>query len=116
MAFRIVVANEPRLYREALAGALKLQRPAYDVKDVEPNQLESALVGTKPDLVIGTKLVPALRTQDGAPLLLYTPAGRLVVLGPARQIMQVTEHADLTDVLSLVDAFAGHLVSATPQD
>jgi hypothetical protein len=66
-----LVANEPRVYREALAGALAALRPAASVVAVEPAELDGMVVRTRPDLVFCSSLAPAVEAGGWAWTLLY---------------------------------------------
>ena len=103
MSLQIVVANEPRLYREVLAGALMVQRPSYEVVLVEPDELKATLTQTSADLVIAPASSPLLRAYDGVCLLLNTPEGQRVVLLRAGAVAHIIEQADFSDLLSLID-------------
>ena len=103
MPRRIVVANEPRLYRDALAGALQVQCPADETIAVEPEHLEANVAETRPDVVITTTPSPALHAYDGVSLLLYPFENHQVVLRRPGQMAHTVERPELADILSLID-------------
>jgi hypothetical protein len=72
----VLVANEPRVYREALAGALAALRPEASVVAVEPAELDGMVVRTRPDLVFCSSLAPAVEAGDRAWTLLTRTARR----------------------------------------
>src|SRR5439155_15198688 len=49
---RILVANEPRSYREAIAGAVQVLRPHLAVITVEPEDLDEEVMCHNPGLVL----------------------------------------------------------------
>lgn len=67
----VLVANEPRVYREALAGALAALRPEASVVAVEPAELDGMVIRTRPDLVFCSSLAPAVEAGSRAWTLLY---------------------------------------------
>ena len=106
MPLRIVVANEPRIYREVLAGALSALRASYTVDLVDPDQLDTTVAQTAPDVVIATAMSPALQAYQGLLLLLYAPEANQVVLRKAGRVLQTMEQAEFTDILALIDRYA----------
>lgn len=57
---RIVVATEPRCYRETIAGAFAWLRPNDEVITVEPNDLEREVVVLEPDMVLCSAASPVI--------------------------------------------------------
>ncbi len=50
---RVLVANEPRSYREAIAGVIRVVcGPFLEVLEAEPEGLDAAVLGVRPHLVI----------------------------------------------------------------
>jgi hypothetical protein len=70
-AVRVLVANEPPVYREVIAGALRKLRPAADVVVTEPKDLDAAFAHYQPHLVICTVLTQLVRDRGPSWLLLY---------------------------------------------
>src|SRR5438874_2263901 len=99
----LVVANEPRSYRESLAGALAQERPADRVVAVDPGSLP-ALEGT---VVICSQVTPEVaRRADGWVLL--RPDGDVAVSSVSdREAM--AHHSGLQAVLDAVDRVADSL-------
>ena len=112
MAGLIVVTNEPRAYREVLAGALEVQCPGCEISLVEPDELEEALTGMRPELVIASAMSPALRVHHGVSLLLYPAEDHQVVVCRAGTVIQTRETVTFTDILSLIDHYANCLTHA----
>ena len=87
---RIVVANEPRSYREALAVACRVLRPQIEVILAEPADLDAAVARLDPHLVLCSQLTEGLRTGTRAWVVLY-PGGE------ARAVISVAGHCVTTD-------------------
>jgi CheY-like chemotaxis protein len=68
---RVLVANEPRSYREAFAFAFRTLRPHVEAIVVEPEALEREALRLRPDLVVCDRVTPAVaaitRLLDGTP-------------------------------------------------
>ncbi len=99
---RILVATEPRAYREVMAGALQELRPRVEVVVVEPDDLDAALTRLRPHLVVSSRSVETLPDCPIAWVLLY-PSGATTAL-----ICVDGRHITLDDLpferlLSLVD-------------
>jgi hypothetical protein len=86
----IVVANEPRSYREAMAVACRVLCPEVEVILAEPADLDAAVVRLDPQFVLCSRLTEGLRTGSRAWVLLYpegearaviSVAGRCVTTG-----------------------------------
>lgn len=101
---RILVSNEPLLYRATIAHSLRLTRPGADVRVVGPDALDRALAELRPHLVFCTLVTPALRASATTRACLEPDgqlrAGRGDVEQPASQ------RADFDALLALIDASA----------
>lgn len=71
---RVLVANEPRSYREAIAAALAMLRPLDEVVEVNPASLDSEVRRLSPHLVICSRLTPIVETGASSWVELY-PGG-----------------------------------------
>jgi hypothetical protein len=68
---RVLVANEPRVYREVIADALSKLRPLVEVFPAEPEELEREAMRVRPHLILcSRKLVATLLARTG-PLLAW---------------------------------------------
>ena len=76
---RIVVANEPRSYREAMAVACRAVRPEVEVILAEPADLDAAVVRLDPQLVLCSRLTEGLRAGTCVWVVLY-PGGEAQAL------------------------------------
>jgi hypothetical protein len=64
--FRLIVATEPRSYRDVLAGVLEESYPQGIVVNVDPKQLEQTLRRWPSALVICSEVTPAVSELAGA--------------------------------------------------
>ena len=49
---RVLMANEPRAYREGIAAVIGQLRPEVEVKTVEPSALDASISRFSPDMVV----------------------------------------------------------------
>jgi hypothetical protein len=71
---RIVLANEPRSYREVIAAAFQVLRPHHEVFVVAPDELDHEVTRLAPHMVVCSRVSSAVRTIALAWILLY-PGG-----------------------------------------
>ena len=101
-ATRVLLANEPRAYRESLAAVIGQLRPEVEVVTVEPDALDDSIERYSPDVVICSEATQATRDRIEIWVELYPGHG-------ARSVASVrgerTEYAEiqLWDLLSIVD-------------
>ena len=99
---RILIANEPRAYREAITAALRALRPHAEVILVEPDRLDGAVLRLAPDLVVCSRLTEAVRACPLAWVLLYPNGKSQAVISFAGQLTTVAG-IDFEGLLALVD-------------
>ncbi len=102
---RIVVANEPRSYREAMAVACQVLRPQVEVILAEPADLDAEVTRLDPQLVLCSRLTEGLRCGARAWVVLYPE-------GEARAVINVAGHCVTTGDLG-VAALAAVIDRAT---
>jgi hypothetical protein len=73
---RILVANEPRCYREVIAAAVHELRPHAEVITVEPADLDRAVVYRQPHLVVCSRLTEVVETHSPVWVVLCIPTAR----------------------------------------
>ncbi len=49
---RVIIANEPRAYREVLAATIERLRPNVELVNVEPSGVDELILRLRPQLVI----------------------------------------------------------------
>ena len=100
---RVLLANEPLAYREALAQVLRSLRPRAEVWAVEASALEREARRLAPHLVVCSRLVPAVE-EVGVPVWveLYPDHGAVSRVS-ARGELRTVDDMQLKDLLCLVD-------------
>ncbi len=99
---RILLANEPRSYRQAIACVLRELRPCLEVAETEPGALDRELRRSVPQLVICSHATPAVQGTAPAWVELYTDHGPLSSVAIGKERSTVPE-IDLADILLIVD-------------
>lgn len=77
---RVMVANEPRSYREAIGSALGELRPETQVTVASPEELDGAVLSLHPHVVVCSKLTDAVREHVLTWIVLYPDGKPLVVV------------------------------------
>ena len=101
----IVVANEPRAYREALAGALQELRPHIEIISLEPDDLEGKVCEYSPRLVLCSRLTEAVERCSDAWILLYPNRENRAVISIAGRRTVVTD-VEFSHLLAVIDELA----------
>src|SRR5215212_10505243 len=104
---RVLMANEPRAYREGIAAVIGQLRPAVEIEIVEPNALDDSIKRCVPDMVICSKATETLKVRVRVWVELYPENGPIYVANIGGRCMEYTE-IQLPDLLSIVDK-AGEL-------
>jgi hypothetical protein len=99
---RVVVANEPRAYRETLADALRSLCPRAEVILIEPAALHQHVRRFTPHLVLGSELDAAMLTGLFSWVDLYPNGERYAVITIGRERTTV-DNLDLAGLLWIVD-------------
>jgi len=101
-AVRILLANEPRSYREAIAGAIRNLKPLVEVDEVEPEALDSEVERYAPHLVICSRLTPLVESEALAWVELYPGHGALSSVG-LRGERSTVARMELAELLAIAD-------------
>jgi hypothetical protein len=99
---RVLMANEPRAYREGIAAVISQLRPEVEVKTVEPDALDTSIERFSPDMVICSKATDALKGGVRVWVELYPENAAYSVASIGGRRMEYTE-IQLPDLLSIVD-------------
>ena len=99
---RVLMANEPRAYREGIAAVIGQLRPAVEVETVEPSALDDSIKRYVPDMVICSKATETLKGRVRVWVELYPENGAISVANIGGRRMEYTE-IQLPDLLSIVD-------------
>lgn len=108
---RVLMANEPRAYREGIAAVIGQLRPAAEVETVEPHALDDSIKRYAPDIVICSKATETLKGMVRVWVELYPENGAVSIASIGGRRMEYTE-IQLPDLLSIVDK-AGELAKTS---
>ncbi len=98
----VLLGNEPRVYREALATAFRASRPEAEVFAVDPGELDAAVALGRPALVVCSALTEAVQSHASAWALLYPDGARLAVSSVGGE-QETAADLDLDGLLALAD-------------
>ncbi|CAN5717898.1 hypothetical protein BH18ACT11_BH18ACT11_19100 [soil metagenome] len=99
---RVLMANEPRAYREGIAAVIGQLRPGVEIETVEPNALDTSIERFSPDMVICSKATAALKGRVRVWVELYPDNDASSVANIGGRRMEYAE-IQLPDLLSIVD-------------
>lgn len=106
---RVLFANDPRSYREAIAAAMSDLMPQYEVFVSDAGALDEEMLLLKPGLVVCSRITAAVRALAPCWVELYPDGERLanVWLGDS---LSVRREVDLPELLSIAGTaeFLGH--------
>ncbi len=99
---RVIVANEPRAYREVIAAAVAGVRPDVEIITVLPEELEAAVARYAPDLVVcSTECAVAIGSPRTC-VSLYPGGESLSVISRGGQRTEVAD-IQFDTLVSLID-------------
>ena len=115
---RVLVANDPRAYREAIAGALPRLR-LVEVFRAKPEELEREAVRVRPHLILCSRKIGAAARSGCllAWMVLYPDGEDRAEVGsaaPGGATTVVVEGVALNDLLSVVDETEQQLLLRRP--
>ena len=98
----VIMANEPRCYREIISATLRALKPNIEVVDVEPEALEREVERLAPQLVVCSRLSPCVESTTLAWMELYPEQDNLarVSIDGNRSTVNGVQ---LVDLLSVID-------------
>lgn len=99
---RVLLANEPRSYRQAIAGALQALRPDVEFEEIEPETLDAEVGRSAPQLVICSHVTPAVQAAASSWVELYTDYGSISSVS-IRLERSTVEGIEISDLLQIVD-------------
>ncbi|MGI8538461.1 MAG: hypothetical protein ACR2N0_01595 [Rubrobacteraceae bacterium] len=102
---RVLLANEPRVYREVIADALKKLRPLIEVGVCEPEETDTEVSRFRPHLVICSEATGAVRDSSLVWIVLYPDGEDRAEVGGAGlgEGASLPPGAKVSDSLALVD-------------
>ena len=98
----VLLANEPRVYRESIAQVFRQLRPNVEVVTAEPDELEEHVLRLAPDVVIFSEATGVVRERVPIWVELYPGYGPESVVGTGKERSTIKE-IQLSDLLSVVD-------------
>jgi hypothetical protein len=99
---RILIANEPRSYREVIAAAVQALRPHIEVILVAPEGLEREVSRLEPQLIVCSELIPAVQERSLSWIMLYPEGKTQAVISIAGQTTTVGD-LEFDRLLALID-------------
>ncbi len=99
---RVLMANEPRAYREGIAAVIGQLRPGVEIRTVEPDAMDGSILRFSPDMVVCSKATDALRGRVRVWVELYPEHAAHSVASIGGRLMEYAE-IQLPDLLSIVD-------------
>ncbi len=100
--FRILIANEPRSYREVIAAALRALRPQMEVIAVEPVMLDGEVINHNPHLVVCSEFSAVVQRHALAWVMLYPGGAGWATICIAQECVTV-EHIELDRLIEVID-------------
>ncbi len=107
---RVLVANEPRSYRETMSAAFQYLRPDLEVIDIEPDSLDVEVARLEPHLVVCSRLTDTVERRP-AWVVLYPDHQRVSIVSVAGQHSTVPD-MEFDYLLSIIDRL-DHLARAS---
>lgn len=99
---RIIFANAPLSYRQAMAGVIETLRPEVEVLLCDPEALDLEVERFCPDLVVCSHVTALVKSSVPAWVDLYPDGARLATVSMGDRRIRTAE-IDLDDLLSIVD-------------
>lgn len=99
----VLVANEPRAYREVLGAAVGGLRPGVSVTVAEPDQLDDQIARLAPQVVVSSR-APAGDLRAVARLVMLYPEGRSGATIDVDGVRSTVADLELDALIALIDA------------
>ncbi|HET7481024.1 MAG TPA: hypothetical protein VFJ72_16080 [Rubrobacteraceae bacterium] len=99
---RVLVANDPGAYRDAISRALRVMRPEVEVLDIAPAELDREYARLRPALTVCSKLTGAVEAGPSDWVELYPDGGSVAHLSVGGE-RSTLARPDFCIILSLVD-------------
>ena len=98
---RVMIANEPLVYREAIAGCFQELRPHLEVLCVEPEDLGEQMARLETALVVCSRLTESVKRRSSSWIVLY-PDADLTEMSVGGQY-DIAGRLQLDGLLSILD-------------
>src|ERR671928_642909 len=103
---RVLFANAPRSYRQAMAAAIGTLRPDVEVLTRDPEALDLEVERLRPDVVVCSRVTSLVERRASVWVDLYPDGDRMATVSIAGRRTS-TAGLQLEDLLSIVDQGAG---------
>ncbi|MEW6638821.1 MAG: hypothetical protein AB1425_18615 [Actinomycetota bacterium] len=99
---KVLMANEPRAYRQSIAEVLRELRPGVEILTADPASLDESVLSLEPAMVVCSRATETVRLRVPVWVELYPGHGPVSTVSFGGRIADV-EDMGLSDLLSLVD-------------
>jgi hypothetical protein len=99
---RVLMANELRSYREAIAQVMRRLRPDVEVYETEPDEMNQEITRLRPNLVVCSRVTPVVESCVPVWIELYPACQECSVVSIRGETMTVQD-IELADLLTLLD-------------
>jgi hypothetical protein len=101
---RVLVANEPTIYREVISAAFRVLRSGVEVFTVEPEELDREFSRLRPRLVVCSRLTRRVELDAPVWVVLYPHGASHAVVGHLDGRRTTLARIDFDTLLSVLDA------------
>ncbi|QIN80396.1 hypothetical protein GBA65_19850 [Rubrobacter marinus] len=86
---RVLLANEPRAYRDVISGTLEALRPELEILTAEPGELDAEVLRLSPHFVLCSRVTPVVESRAPVWIELYPDQapGAVVDLRGEREVL-----------------------------
>lgn len=106
----VVLANEPRAYRDTLSVALRMLRPDTNVIISDPDSLDEAVMNHCPKVVICSELTLLVERHVETWIVLYPEGSETALQHVGGELSRIDE-IDLAGIAHLVDQGIGRAMA-----
>ena len=101
---RVLIANEPSIYREVISSALEELRPDVEVFTAEPDDLDEEFLRLLPDLVVCSHTTKRVETDAPAWVELYPDGASHAVVRNFDGSRRTLSRIGFDNLLSILDS------------
>ncbi len=98
----VLLANEPRVYREAMATAFRRLRPGAEIIVAEADELDEQIRDLRPHLVMSSQAARCLEDHPLSHVLLYSEGESKALVSLDGQQTAILD-VELDDLLLVID-------------
>jgi hypothetical protein len=101
---RVLIANEPSIYREVISSALEELRPGVEVFTAEPDDLEEEFLRLAPDLVVCSRTTKRVELDAPAWVELYPDGAPYAIVRNLDGSRRTLSRIGFDNLLSILDS------------